>query len=1026
MRQTSHPVLRHCSPPRTDPSHSVPPQPAFPHSASSDNISPHRLPLHPAPPQAASPHPASPHPASPRPAPAGTAWLRLLALLLLASSQAAAGFTELRHPGGYSFHYGVRDQSGGAEFSHAETRRQQVTVGRYSVRLPDGRTQTVRYTADRRGYRASVTYEVDPSVPFDEVFSLGRNHADSMQALNAVLAGDTNSRSSSATPAPIRGLLRKISQPSEPERLTIPPPSGKYPDETSQLLNGVDIIASSAQRHSALTNNRLDEKNTETKVVSIAEYSQHFDIVPHKDNSTERKMLDGLKNPHKLIPLTASRLTTPIPHMSTPQNFQTSAISSNSVPIDASSQVTSQVPTASHASSVLPVHIAQLQPLISRVPPLCFNKTTPHPLTVLRNSSVFQVPTVHPRLPNSHSPFIPSRASSPNIPEIPEKFRNSNVNRVPHKDAASHVPVIHNQHMASIVPAVPNNPTSPHVSLLPDNVLLHLDEKVPHRPTDLDNSDVPHVKNFPHTSIASVNPTVHQLDTNPNFPGVTHNHTQSHALTVPHTHASPSQSKAPNVHTNPRNSTISHGTTVNQVPIVPHVQTVDHIPIVPQIPTVPLVPVVDHIPTVPPPVSHKRISHTAIVAQRIMGRPQGRWPPLAPSGKPRTSSPNFHGRWPQTAPSDGTHSPAAIYQGRWPSLSVPDNQLPPIVRPTEQWRPVHKASPSSAQSERQNTYSKLPNKGYDRQRSGSSFVPHQNSLVRYPVRHGYNRPTPVTNAHSLSFVSSNSLELVLPALFSQSEPPSISQPNDTDSESIFISMNILNSTRNDPDEATSLNRNLDLNQNLIPPLKTNPPVDESERLSGPEENKFIVVSNNIDNQLSVESEENFVETTTRRPFTFDPEASVFHRAPSVLVDYTRKGSSHGSSRDAVSLIAPYVVVGGAYATNPHAKYYIQQTLESNPNSVASHGIRPADAKDSGNVLLPPEALPPHLATLRKTQQTRLSTGDFPLRDQPSTFGAGQSREAFTPNSLLSPRLSRRRKRAFGSSSPPLFDVYNNG
>ena len=52
------------------------------------------------------------------------------------------------------------DNQSGARFSADESRAADFTRGCYSVLLPDGRTQVVRYTADHEsGYVAEVTYE---------------------------------------------------------------------------------------------------------------------------------------------------------------------------------------------------------------------------------------------------------------------------------------------------------------------------------------------------------------------------------------------------------------------------------------------------------------------------------------------------------------------------------------------------------------------------------------------------------------------------------------------------------------------------------------------------------------------------------------------------------------------------------------------------------------------------------------------------------------------------------------------------
>lgn len=67
------------------------------------------------------------------------------------------------HWSGYSFGYSVTDEQKGTAFDQWERRksgRLSTVTGQYRVRLPDGRTQKVVYSADAdTGYKASVTYE---------------------------------------------------------------------------------------------------------------------------------------------------------------------------------------------------------------------------------------------------------------------------------------------------------------------------------------------------------------------------------------------------------------------------------------------------------------------------------------------------------------------------------------------------------------------------------------------------------------------------------------------------------------------------------------------------------------------------------------------------------------------------------------------------------------------------------------------------------------------------------------------------
>ncbi|XP_047738961.1 uncharacterized protein LOC108679723 [Hyalella azteca] len=159
----------------------------------------------------------------------------------------------------------------------------------------------------------------------------------------------------------------------------------------------------------------------------------------------------------------------------------------------------------------------------------------------------------------------------------------------------------------------------------------------------------------------------------------------------------------------------------------------------------------------------------------------------------------------------------------------------------------------------------------------------------------------------------------------------------------------------------------------------------------------------------------------KKPFIIDPDASVFHNEPSVIVDYSRRASSYGGGSNTVGLAAPYVVVGGTYSPNPASKFSSGFGHVINPNSFAAHGIAPPDAADAGNVRLSPGFLPPHLAKLHgnaeeirtsptpEPVQLKLSPRrnldidgidrkNLPLRDLPHTFGEG-SPHNFFPNSL---------------------------
>ena len=69
-------------------------------------------------------------------------------------------------PAPFAFQYGVADDYSKANFNAQETSDGKVTTGSYQVHLPDGRVQTVTYTADHyNGFVADVKYEGTPVYP---------------------------------------------------------------------------------------------------------------------------------------------------------------------------------------------------------------------------------------------------------------------------------------------------------------------------------------------------------------------------------------------------------------------------------------------------------------------------------------------------------------------------------------------------------------------------------------------------------------------------------------------------------------------------------------------------------------------------------------------------------------------------------------------------------------------------------------------------------------------------------------------
>ena len=79
-----------------------------------------------------------------------------------------------RAPQPYHFDYSVNDPYTGTVFSQNEENDGKTTRGYYSVNLPDGRIQHVKYTADDyNGYNADVTYTGKAQYP-EEKSGYGR------------------------------------------------------------------------------------------------------------------------------------------------------------------------------------------------------------------------------------------------------------------------------------------------------------------------------------------------------------------------------------------------------------------------------------------------------------------------------------------------------------------------------------------------------------------------------------------------------------------------------------------------------------------------------------------------------------------------------------------------------------------------------------------------------------------------------------------------------------------------------------
>jgi len=65
----------------------------------------------------------------------------------------------------YTWEYAVKEDYKHNDFGHKETRDHYLATGKYYVALPDGRFQTVTYTADETGYHPVVEYTGQASYP---------------------------------------------------------------------------------------------------------------------------------------------------------------------------------------------------------------------------------------------------------------------------------------------------------------------------------------------------------------------------------------------------------------------------------------------------------------------------------------------------------------------------------------------------------------------------------------------------------------------------------------------------------------------------------------------------------------------------------------------------------------------------------------------------------------------------------------------------------------------------------------------
>ncbi|XP_043224838.1 cuticle protein 7-like [Amphibalanus amphitrite] len=89
-----------------------------------------------------------------------------------AAYEAPAAYKEPEYePAPYAFDYSVSDYETGSKFAANENSDGKQTSGYYTVALPGGRIQTVKYTVDDyAGYNAEVTYEGEAQYPEEPVY----------------------------------------------------------------------------------------------------------------------------------------------------------------------------------------------------------------------------------------------------------------------------------------------------------------------------------------------------------------------------------------------------------------------------------------------------------------------------------------------------------------------------------------------------------------------------------------------------------------------------------------------------------------------------------------------------------------------------------------------------------------------------------------------------------------------------------------------------------------------------------------
>ncbi|KAF2368592.1 Insect cuticle protein [Trinorchestia longiramus] len=857
----------------------------------------------------------------------GTRGLLLLLLLAAATALQPPSSQEV----GYAFEYGVRDESSGTLYAHTEFRHGIVTTGQYTVHLPDGRIQTVKYTADHNGYRATVSYEglahhpdkiiTTPSKPTNYPPTLagrpipvvGRTVLNRPSTISQATSVSQTRHSHSGhgyktSTSGNSGLLTPVSSevaPPVPSKIQRVPVGADFPQNLDGFRTTTSALRGNFQKGSQYSGAPiLPHLLVHSNILASQEHDLNS-YLPSRQNINNTGSFEGYYAP--LVPSGRYHAT----------SGESDRHSSFSVSLHKHPDISSQAGRYASGS----FHSNQY-PNVSKT-------RTNVPIVSFTNNGI---------------PLVPSRTEGHSVvPVVPENLSFA----------------LHN----------PNIPAAP-----PGNIKI-----------------------LPHTASKVVVPTVP-------FPQDSSRHTQLHSFPQ-HSHRISTHSSLPSSVSPEKHSSIEHSHDRQQVPIrttfrMPHkLQSGEQ-----------------DFKQLPQPFNfNQQNSFSSSKTQNfnefysLPSSPQTRprkFPPntfipsaIDPLGPPDTAIPTGHGSI--------SHQESGFPLG--------ENQLEQQISPHFHGNGLSgssKFSSSDFKKQPSNSFSS----GHSEYQHGTPSVFIQLSSVsdqKQPLK-----PNNTPRLFGASFENSNQNDLN----YNQGGQ-SISVPTSLqsqDANSVFIAHGLHNqgASQNYSDGESGESSRPTPRPFIISneqPFLPSPETKYSSGVRSP-------FTSGIRSQNVIFRPINEIDPAVfKKPFMIDPDASVFHNEPSIIVDYSHKGSSHGHDSNKVSLAAPYVFVGGAYSPNPASKFAVNYRPPTNPNSLASIGIAPPDPADSGNVRLSPGFLPPHLAKLQKHReeirtaptpepvQLKLAPRrnlevigverkNLPLRNQANTFGEGTI-HTFLPNSV---------------------------